>query len=168
MVEIIKTRRLEIKPIVNEDREKLSELLVNEQIKKTFIIPDFPNQEALDKMINAFIELSFSNEHFTRGIYSNGELIGFVNDVEIESDCIELGYVIHPSNWGKGVATEMLNSVINELFDKQFSIIKAGAFCDNIASIRVMEKCGMKKCPQMKNIQYRGINHSCVYYEIKS
>ncbi len=167
MVNTIKTQRLEIKPFSNKDREKLQELLENERIKKTFMIPDFTNREALEHMITTMIDLSLSNDHFTRGVYSAKELIGFVNDVEIDNSCMELGYVIHPNHWNKGLATEMLTAVIQELLGNPFSVIKTGAFCENIASIRVMEKCGMQKCPQTEIVRYRGSDHACVYYEIK-
>ncbi len=163
----IKTQRLEIKPFSGEDREVLAALLQNTEIKKTFMIPDVAAREALDKMVNTFLALSLAEDRFVRGIYANGELLGFVNDVEIDDGCMELGYVIHPAHWNKGFATEMLRAVIGHLLDNGFSAIRAGAFCKNAASIRVMEKCGMKKCPQLEQIEYRGANHTCVYYEIR-
>ncbi len=165
-MEIIKTNRLEIRPFSKDDVMPLSELLLNADIKKTYMIPDFSNQEELNKMVNVFMELSHSDKHFTRGIYTSDGLIGFVNDVVIENAGIELGYAIHPTFAGNGYATEMLQAVINALLGKSFSFIKTGAFSENIASIRVMEKCNMRRCPQTEVITYRGKEHVCVYYEI--
>ncbi len=166
MVKTIQSDRLEIKAFSERDLEELSGLLQNEHIKKTFMIPDFTDEEELMKMVNALLSLSRSDKHFTRGIYLRDRLIGFVNDVEVKDTCIELGYVIHPSFWGNGYATEMLNAVIRKLLGDQFTTIRAGAFRENAASIRVMEKCGMCRCSQMEEISYRGTVHSCVYYEI--
>ncbi len=167
MIDIITTQRLVIKPFGKEDREKLSELLMNEEIKKTYMVPDFPNQEALDKMVDRFVELSLSEKCFVRGIYLDRYLVGVVNNVEIKDDFIELGYAIHPAFWGRGIATEMLKAVIQELLDTRFSRIRTGAFCENVASTRVMEKCGMQKIEETEYVEYRGKKHLCVYYEIK-
>ncbi len=167
MAEIIKTKRLVIKPFSVEDTDPLSELLVNDEIKKTYMIPDFDSREKFDRMVNRNLELSLEDDYFVRGIYLDEKLIGFVNDVEIEDSCIELGYAIHPDFWGNGYATEMFCAVIHELLGTRFTTIRAGAFSENPASIRVMEKCGMRKCPYTEQIEYRGVQHTCVYYEIK-
>ena len=46
--------------------------------------------------------------------------------------------------WNKGYATEALKKVIKYLFDNGFNVIEAEHHIDNIASGRVMEKCGLK------------------------
>ena len=48
-----------------------------------------------------------------------------------------------------------------------FLEIITGAFEENTASIRVMEKCGMRKAAAEEDITYRGRNHHCVYYTIE-
>ena len=40
-------------------------------------------------------------------------------------------------------------------------------FEENIASIRVMEKCGMMRQEHHDEISYRSVVHRCVYYAIK-
>ncbi len=166
MLGLLKTDRLDIKAISQEDRPALCELLLDDEIKKTYMIPEFADEKALDHMADRFVILSASKEHYVRGIYLNNRLIGFVNDVEIKGGCIELGYVIHPSKWGKGYATEMLRAVIGTLLDGGYLAIRTGAFSENAASIRVMEKCGMHRSAQVETIEYRGKAHTCVYYEV--
>ena len=56
---------------------------------------------------------------------------------------------------------------ITYLFEKNFSVVWAGAFEENLASLRVMEKAGMKKTNSKASIEYRGKTHRCVYYCIK-
>ncbi len=167
MIKTIKTERLEIKPYSEKDRAQLVELLMNDDIKKTFMIPDFKTKEELHNMINKIEQYALSEDHFERGIYKNDCLIGFVNDVEIDNNTIELGYVIHPSYHNHGYATEMLRAVIDELLSNGFSTVIAGAFSENTASIRVMQKCGMKKLDKEDDIIYRGIKRQCVYYATK-
>ncbi len=165
MIPPLQTPRLTIDRLAPDDREALSSLLQNEEIKKTYMIPDFRDAEELDRMLARFLALSASPEHLMRGIYREGHLIGFVNDVEIRDACIELGYVIHPEHWGNGYATEMLRAVTDALWVRGFARIRAGAFSENPASLRVMEKCGMRRCAETEVISYRGADHTCIYCE---
>ncbi|MGN1344603.1 MAG: GNAT family N-acetyltransferase, partial [Traorella sp.] len=77
---------------------------------------------------------------------------------------IELGYVIDPVFQNKGFASEALNGMIHKMFDLGFKEVVCGAFDDNDASIRVMEKCGMVKMNRFDEIEYQGKFHHCVYY----
>ena len=162
----IKTKRLEIKPYEDSDQTAMIELLTHEDIKKTFMIPDFQTEDEAIAMFHKLKDYSYSKVHFERGIYLNQTLIGFVNDVGISDGSIELGYVIHPEHSNKGYATEMFSAVIEDLFQKGFREIVAGAFEENAASFKVMEKCGMKKMPKEEDITYRGNTHHCYYYSI--
>ncbi|WP_175989228.1 GNAT family N-acetyltransferase [Bacillus sp. Marseille-Q1617] len=58
----------------------------------------------------------------------------------------EIGYIVHPDLWGKGVATEAAKLLIEVGF-KHFHLHRIQATCDpnNIASFKVLEKIGMKK-----------------------
>ena len=67
----------------------------------------------------------------------------------------------------RGFATEAFGAVINYLFSQGFEEILAGAFEGNAASMRVMEKCGMKRTKMTAEVEYRGVTHKCIYYSIK-
>lgn len=86
--------------------------------------------------------------------------------MEIDDEVIELGYVIHPTHKNMGYATEMLGAVIDELFRKGFSQVVTGAFQNNGASIKVMQKCGMVKISKEGDIRYQGVLRHCYYYAI--
>ena len=61
------------------------------------------------------------------------------------SDSAEVGYVINPDYWGKGIATEALQSVLEFGFDTLgLHRIEARFFEENERSRRVMEKVGMR------------------------
>ena len=168
MKEMLRTDRLEIRPFSDHDREELSDLLLNDDIKKTYMIPDLADQKALDAMLDRFVALSRSDRRIMRGVYLGERLIGFVNEVEIQNGCLELGYAIHPTFWGQGYATEMLRAMLDELLGNPFSAIQTGAFAENVASMRVMEKCGMQRIDKTEDIEYRGTCHACVYYEARA
>lgn len=84
------------------------------------MIPDFETREALNIMVQKIAQYSLSDQRLERGIFLEDRLIGFVNEVEIKDSSMELGYVIHPSFWGRGYATEMLNAMIRMLFEDGF------------------------------------------------
>ena len=162
----IKTNRLIIKSLNINDQKEMIDLLNNKDIKKTYMIPDFDNEEESIKYFNKLLNISSDIKRYLNGIYLNNHLIGMINDVHIENKEIEIGYFIDPSYWNKGYATEALKAMIEYLFSVGFNRIVAGYFEENIASSKVMAKSGMKPIDFTDNILYRNKNHKCRYYEI--
>jgi len=60
----------------------------------------------------------------------------------------EVGYVLHPDYWGRGIVTEALGAIIDFSFAHGLNRVEAVHAVENPASGRVMEKAGM---------QYEGI-----------
>ena len=160
------TERLIIRAICEGDREDMLALLYDSEIKKTYMIPDFESAEAAEKMLSAFMRLSNASDRYVGGVYFNDKLIGFLNDTEISGKSIEMGYVISPEYKNRGFCTEALGGVINYLFSCGFDEVVCGAFEENGASIRVMQKCNMKLLDKTDEIEYRGKTHRCIYYSI--
>ncbi len=163
--EKIETMRLSLHLILERDAEDMIALLVSDEIKQTYMIPDLTTHEEQMKMFERFCALSVSEEHFVYGICKENKVIGFLNDVEIGENFVELGYVISPEYKGRGYATEALSAAMEEIFASGFECVRTGAFVENLASIRVMEKCSMTRTDQVDFIEYRGKKHRCVYYE---
>ncbi len=80
-----------------------------------------------------------------------------------------IGYVLSHKYWNNGISTESLSAVITKLFDDGIEIIKAEHHIDNIASGRVMEKCGMKFTHNDKSQRKFGSAETCDVkcYEIR-
>lgn len=58
----------------------------------------------------------------------------------------EVAYRFHPKHWRQGLATESLQAVIDFIFRKtEMKRLNATADVRNIASNRVLEKCGFIK-----------------------
>ena len=58
---------------------------------------------------------------------------------------VEIGYWISEDYWNKGICTEALKIIIKYCFEvKKYDTIWGTFFTDNLASGRVMEKCGFK------------------------
>ena len=89
-----------------------------------------------------------------------------MNDVETKGTQIEMGYAFLPAYYNKGYATESFRGAIAYLLEHGFETVVAGAFSHNAASLRVMEKCGMKKQDYTDEVEYRGVTHTCIYYSI--
>ena len=139
----------------------------HEEVGKTYMVPDLPTREAETKLFTRIRELSERDDRYVFGIFLEDKLIGLLNDTEISGKTIEVGYAFHPDYWGKGYATEALSAVIPHIFSAGFDEVIAGAFECNPASLRVMEKSGMKLSNLKGEVEYRGVTHKCIYYSIK-
>lgn len=158
---------MKLRILTAADETELVELLTNGQIKQTYMLPDFVRKEDAIPLARRLMALSREENRFVRGMEEAGTLVGFLNDVEIREGSVELGYVVHPNHWGKGFATAALTLAIKDLFHLGYREILCGAFSENPASLRVMEKAGMQKTEKTDEIEYRGQIHQCVYYSIK-
>ena len=164
---LLRTAHLTLRPIGDRDWQDMRALLYNTQIKKTYMIPDFAAEEDALRLYHRFCDLSRDPGRFVYGADCRGRLIGFINEVRVADEAIELGYVIHPDWQNRGYATEMLRAAIDALFDLGFHTVRAGFFEENAASRRVMEKSGMSATGETEEIAYRGKTHRCIYCEIR-
>lgn len=155
---------MKLRILTEADETALTELLTNDLIKQTYMLPDFQRREDAIPLARRLMQLSRDDAHFVRGLEENGLLVGFLNDVEVLGRSIELGYVVHPSHWGNGYATAALTLAIEDLLRQGYKAVLCGAFAENGASLRVMEKAGMKKLEKIDEIEYRSKVHRCVYY----
>ena len=161
------TKRLTVRPFRESDKDAMLEILYDENVKKTYMIPDFKDREAAEKLFYTFMRLSCAADRYVGAICLGDELIGFMNDTGINGGSVEMGYVISPEHQNKGFCTEAMGGAIEYLFEKGFCEVICGAFEENAASIRVMQKCGMKLMDKIDVIEYRGKKYNCIYYSIK-
>ena len=160
------SERLTLKSIEEKDKKDLLEIAKDPKVKKSYMLPDFSNEEEEEKFFQKLRNFTLNKEKFVYGIYSKNKIIGFINQVSLENDVIELGYFIASNEWNKGYATEALKTAINELFRMGIKAVQAAHFESNPASGRVMQKAGMLKIEKTEVIVYREQEHKCVYYEI--
>ena len=161
------TKTVILRPFSDADRECVLNIVTNETVARTYMLPDYENADAAKPLFNRLMELSKDETRFVRCIELDGTAIGFLNDVEIKDGTIELGYVIHPDYHNRGYMTLALTAALEKLFASGYTRVICGAFEENIASQRVMEKCGMLRTEKMDVIPYRGKTHRCVYFERK-
>ena len=83
---------------------------------------------------------------FAIELKENHKMIGTVGFTQVDEKNFgcEAGYVISPDHWGKGIAAEALNALLNFAFcELKMKRVEAKYMVENTASRRVMEKCGM-------------------------
>lgn len=88
---------------------------------------------------------------------ADGHMIGTCGFTEItlKNNAAEIGYVVNPSYWGRGYATEAVKRVLDYGFrDLRLNRIEARYMFGNDRSRRVMEKCGMT---------FEGVQRSLLY-----
>jgi RimJ/RimL family protein N-acetyltransferase len=81
-------------------------------------------------------------------IVVDGRVVGSVGLTVDGTDArlAELGYVVHPDRWGRGIATEAAGLLTRYGFtDLGLRRVQAGVSPDNPASHRVLEKIGMRR-----------------------
>jgi RimJ/RimL family protein N-acetyltransferase len=119
----------------------LNDMEVNQYLESRF----FPN--SIDSIKNFVSSLNGSNSSTLFAIIENethshvGNIkLGPINWIHRLGD---IGLLIGKENWGKGYATEAIGLVVNYAFtDLNLHKVTAGAYSDNLGSIRAFEKNG--------------------------
>jgi RimJ/RimL family protein N-acetyltransferase len=76
---------------------------------------------------------------------TTGRLIGACDLSLIERDVVDLGYMLGTPDWGKGYATEVALALTDAaFFDLQADRVISTVDVNNRASMRVLEKIGMR------------------------
>ena len=147
---IIKTERLGLRNWLPSDEAPFSEMCADEVLMEHF--PKTLSEEetiSLIKILNDHFE-SFGYTYFAVDILKTGEFIGFagLKNQTWESaytPCVDLGYRLKKSAWGKGFATEAAKVCLT-MASSKFNIDEVLSFTTdtNKASETVMKKIGMQ------------------------
>ncbi len=100
-----------------------------------FTAKDPNDREAFDKHWQT---IRSDKKIVIKTIVANGKVVGHIARF-VQFNQLEVTYWIGKSFWGKGIATEALAMFLELLKDRP---IFARAAKDNVASLRVLEKCG--------------------------
>lgn len=161
----LSTRRLTLHAMDERDGERMIALLTDPVVTKTYMVPDFASHDEAYRMFDRIRALSCNPDRFVYGIYDCDGLVGMINAVDDDGERIELGFALHPSVHRRGYATEALQACMDELFRMGYAAVRAGAFPENAASLRVMEKCGMSRLEETEQVTYRGCSYDCIMCE---
>lgn len=98
------------------------------------------------------VDAAFNSKTYIRlGIYQNdnlNELVGTVQvrDLDPQTDSCEIGFSLRSKFRGRGIASEAVFAVIKYLFERvDVNRIQASCMAENLASERVLLRCGFTK-----------------------
>lgn len=159
---LIETDRLVLRKITMDDLHDLfinwgSDIKTNEFL--TFNCHE--SEETTKKMIAYWLK-KYEKNGFEWAIVlkDSNKVIGVISaDSSYMYNTLEIGYSISSKYWNNGYTTEAVRTIIDYLFNEcNYSIIEAIIPSDNIGSIKVAEKCGMKWEATLKNRYRNKIN----------
>jgi [ribosomal protein S5]-alanine N-acetyltransferase len=169
--ESLETERLILRLFIESDAPRVYELVRVAAVAVTSLNIPHPYPETL-----AAEWIKSQSDATKRGLYafavtqkSDGLLIGCVSLGTTHRHCrAELGYWIGQPFWGRGYATEAVSRVISWAFEMQaLNRIFAQHFAGNLASGRVMQKCGLTYEGTLRDCVLKdGIYHDTPIYSI--
>lgn len=157
----METERLILRPWVETDAEALYKYASDPEVGPRAGWPPHQSVEESREIINGI----FSGEGmWAVELKETGEPIGCVgylpssaSNLSIADDEAEVGYWIAKPYWNQGICTEAMKAVVDYCFEvKGFTRLWGDYFSENLASGRVMEKCGFSDtgrtttCPNLE------------------
>ena len=145
---VIETARLRLRPLTADDVDDLHRLWIDRDVRRYL----WDDEVIPRERVAAIIDQSRASFETTGiglwAVFLRGEdaLIGFCGFWFFhDPPQLQLLYGIAPAYWNRGLATEVAVAMMRYGFDEHsFDRIEASTDAPNRASIRVMEKAGMK------------------------
>jgi RimJ/RimL family protein N-acetyltransferase len=152
-VNVIETERLLLEPLDVSRLEDFVRLTALPDVMRCWV-PDGPfTRDRAEQNFAASLERASEWGFGRRWIVAkeNGAGLGFTDTKyfgeycdEVSPDEVEIGWMLTPSAWGRGFATEAGSAVRDEAFGRlELQSIVAEHHPENVASGRIMEKLGM-------------------------
>jgi RimJ/RimL family protein N-acetyltransferase len=150
VAETIRSKRVHIRPIAEPDAFIIFTHLQDPEIVKWTTRIPYPYSEAdaekfiADSRENWAKRLGFV---FSICLNSDNAQAGVISlsNVTFKHSCGELGFWIAKSYWGRGIGTESVKCLLKFAFEGlDLYRVYASAFEANIASRRILEKCGFQ------------------------
>ncbi len=157
----INTPHLILRPYEINDLDGLHKILSDKKTMSFWPAPFTTEQtkEWIERSIKSYTENEFSR--FAVELKESGKHIGDCGILISELDGkpkYDLGYIIYAEYWGKGYGTEAARSALEFAFNELgLSRMAANMDVNNLASIRVAEKIGMKKEKEYLNKRNRNL-----------
>lgn len=167
----IETERLILRYRKEEDVSSVFSNYANDEIVTRFLSwPPHQSEDDTRKIFQLWDqeEAEIKRFHFFIERKEAHELIGSINLVGFQDGAPEIGYVIGRKWWNQGYMSEACAKMIEVLFDAGYQRIVIGADVNNLASNRVIQKCGLTYFGQKENYYpLKDMKSLCNYYEIK-
>ena len=167
----IQTERLLLRRMTSNDAEEILRLRSNEEVMKFIDRERTKSIEDANLFLKKIDDSINSNNGIMWGITLKeepGKLIGNIGYWRLikEHYRAEVGYMLHPSFWSKGIMKEALLRLVDFAFDDMnLHSIEANINPGNKASAMLLESTGFVKEAYFKeDYFYNGIFHDTVIY----
>lgn len=147
---VVETERLRLRPLSPADTEHLAELDADPEVGRYVHLGAPPTradlEAALPRMLARFGSPPVQPSFWAAEERSSGRFIGWFHlRPSGEQDTLELGYRFRRDAWGQGYASEGARALVIRAFEHLGAeCVEAIALVENAASIRVMEKAGLR------------------------
>ncbi len=145
----IKTERLVLREIKQEDAEWIYKLRSNSQVARYETFKSYTNIKQAENTIKWFRDEYKNRKGIVWGIClkDHDEIIGILHcEIEVPKVRADFGYDLRPEYWNKGIMTETVKALLDFTFNKiDVYRIESAVSTQNYASIRVLEKAGFVK-----------------------
>ena len=163
----VQTERLVLRKLLPSDDADMFEYSQNPAVTK-YLLWDVHINKKFTHSYLKFIQSQYSAGNFydwAMTLAESGKMIGTCgfSSFDLDNNAAEVGYVLSPDYWNKGIAAEALQRVMRFGFEELgLHRIYARIMDGNKASERVAEKCGMRheatlKCSLLVKGEYRTI-----------
>jgi ribosomal-protein-alanine N-acetyltransferase len=145
----ILTPRLRLRPLCEKDIEELASLDADSEVMRGssgFAIPR--NRVGTVEWLQQTLSISTKDAGLTFRVDArvSGVFLGRCGlRPEEGSGETELAYAFAQAAWGRGIATESASVVVERGFESGLTRIVGSALAANLASLRVLEKIGMRR-----------------------
>lgn len=145
----IQTERLTLREMKRSDAKDMYEYSSNPKTC-AYLLWDVHKSEEFTKDFIDYVISKYKSAEYTDWalVYRDtGKMIGTAGftKVDEENRVAEIGYVLNPTYWGRGIATEAAAAVIKFAFETlNMHRVEAKFMFGNDASLAVMKKLGMK------------------------
>lgn len=156
MFPILETERLLLREITEGDAAIIFSILSKDEVTRYYGQETLESIEQANAMIDNHQKKFIENRGFRWGIVKKDtkHLIGTIGlDSYIPKQRrANMGYEIHPDQWGKGFATEAASKVISYGFDV-LNLMRIGAvvFPENSSSNKLLNRLGFQKEGTLRN-----------------
>lgn len=171
MLDLIKTERFLIRPLITEDAAGIFELDSNPKVHTYLGNNPIKTLQDAENVIK-FIQKQYEDLGIGRWAIiekSTGDFVGWtgfkyiIEPVNNHINYYDLGYRLIEKYWGKGVATETAKACLAYAFEV-LKLEEVYGICDvnNVGSRNILQKCGLKLT---ETFDYDDVPH--YWFEIK-
>ena len=165
---ILKTNRLTLQPQTQDDAPALFTILSNEEAMRFWNRPAISRLAVVEELLREQQIAMREGLCLYWTLVQGAEAIGSIDLSLIGEGSAELGFLLRPDRWGRGLASEAVAVVIQHGFDALgLTRLAAAVQTANLAAARVLEKNRFLRIENRTVSIASGERRDCAFYLLK-